>query len=937
MNTLDFLRLILPLDGLKATFLLPAKRHVFTNSIEELADIIQYQDSQGVTTYHACAAFAQGSVNRWAANAVGAKALWIDVDAGEGKPYPNAKDAAMALGAFATRAGIPIPLMVASGSGIHGYWPLKELLPKGEWHLYATGLKALAEEYGLQADPTRTADIASILRTPGTHNRKSGQAVPVRVIFENGPFDLSQLAVLAGKGRPERVRVPKIVDPLTASLMNVQSYPDAHAEVMADGCAVIGHLRDSHGAVSEPVWHALVGALAFAVDGEEKAQEWASGGYEGEIALKFERARALTGPTSCEAIQAVNGTTMCRGCPFFNQGRNPTMIRPMPQNAPQSPQAAPPDATDDPGDDEEPDRPWCLPEGFRIEENSLVLSVPTPEGAVDVTVCEHAVVLTGTARAEVAEDKYSYVFHRYDPRGNVYREFTVPAKTIMSSGGLAEIAGRGASVQLPDKFMQYLRAAVPMVQSSDNEMIKYEQFGWKGDDFLLGSRLYCQGGAVEQTVGSPDIEVKSHLLTPRSGNLSNWTKAANRLFVHGSEAQSLCMLASFAAPLMKFQSADEGGAVLSLIGKSGTGKSTTLAGAASVWGRDKGVTIKNDDTYNAKFISLGLLCNLPIIYDEVHQTDPELIKRLIVTFTNGSDRARGTTDGSLVARSNSWQTLMLTGSNPSMVEIIGSLPGSDAAGKRIFELVMSMPAGTDHKTGDELKRTFEANAGWAGEAYIKSLMEPGMLAYIKQALAKYTADIWTATKLPSEYRFWVRTMGAIAVAALLVNKLGLIEFSPQRIITWAMKEMKEQALGQLGSSMTPAEMVSSFLNEHLADTLVVQKEWKQRQTDNAVLKTPTRQLVVRYETEAKHIIIDETRLRKWVLTNGGGNYREALDELKRAGIAKRGNWKRSLGAGTMMPTGQVPVVVIDGTLPEFSGIVMEFEREESNVVPLRSR
>ena len=36
------------------------------------------------------------------------------------------------------------------------------------WARYAHGLKILCVKHGLHADPTRTADISSVLRTPGT-------------------------------------------------------------------------------------------------------------------------------------------------------------------------------------------------------------------------------------------------------------------------------------------------------------------------------------------------------------------------------------------------------------------------------------------------------------------------------------------------------------------------------------------------------------------------------------------------------------------------------------------------------------------------------------------------------------------------------------------------------------------------------------------------
>jgi hypothetical protein len=63
-------------------------------------------------------------------------------------------------------------MVVESGHGMHVYWPFKEAISPAKWQRYAEGLKAACVVHGLKADPARTADCASVLRPPGTHNHK---------------------------------------------------------------------------------------------------------------------------------------------------------------------------------------------------------------------------------------------------------------------------------------------------------------------------------------------------------------------------------------------------------------------------------------------------------------------------------------------------------------------------------------------------------------------------------------------------------------------------------------------------------------------------------------------------------------------------------------------------------------------------------------------
>ena len=77
---------------------------------------------------------------------------------------------------------LPTPMLVSSGYGVHVYFTLDQDIDGAEWMSTAAILKALLNNEKVLADPSRTADVASILRPVGTTNKKRGMAMPVYVI-----------------------------------------------------------------------------------------------------------------------------------------------------------------------------------------------------------------------------------------------------------------------------------------------------------------------------------------------------------------------------------------------------------------------------------------------------------------------------------------------------------------------------------------------------------------------------------------------------------------------------------------------------------------------------------------------------------------------------------------------------------------------------------
>lgn len=131
----------------------------------------------GRNAYFACAQYLTPD-NRKGENAAGAYGFWFDIDCGEakaaeGKGYLTKTAAKEALVEFCGGVGLPHPsIIVDSGNGLHCYWHFKIFINRERWRELAGKLKKLAARHGFLADPSRTADIASVLRAPGTTNWK---------------------------------------------------------------------------------------------------------------------------------------------------------------------------------------------------------------------------------------------------------------------------------------------------------------------------------------------------------------------------------------------------------------------------------------------------------------------------------------------------------------------------------------------------------------------------------------------------------------------------------------------------------------------------------------------------------------------------------------------------------------------------------------------
>jgi hypothetical protein len=298
-------------------------------------------DVAPLQVFFACSNFLSDK-SRKGDNAAASRAFWIDLDVeppipdpDKPKPYKTAREAMVALAGFEVELGLPRALVVRSGYGLHAYWPMTEDVTPSAWKLTATILKAAALKQGLKADPTRTADIASVLRPVGSTHRKGEpkEVIAVRVGLPSDPDDFrAALQAFLGTDLAEAAdiflaRPPGIPRGMNSDLSADMEYPAAFADRIADECYVMDLIRHTRGKVDQPTWYHGLQLLNRCEDGQEVAHEWSKGDprYTAAEVNKTLARLGSTGPTLCSKF-GEHQPALCAKCVHVGKIKSPITL-----------------------------------------------------------------------------------------------------------------------------------------------------------------------------------------------------------------------------------------------------------------------------------------------------------------------------------------------------------------------------------------------------------------------------------------------------------------------------------------------------------------------------------------------------------------------------------------------------------------------------------
>jgi uncharacterized protein (DUF927 family) len=974
VDTLTFLQTILPETGFKFVVLFkPAFPYPIHRSFDSLADmaeaIANYNRDPAISAvYHACASYKLPYVevekagktkkqfrkpNNWRS----AKSFWLDLDCGQekfdaGAGYLTKKDAATAVAQFARAVGWPTPMLVSSGNGLHAYWPLTMAVNHTSWTKCADLLKAAAALYGLIADPTRTADFASILRPAGTLNRKD-PANPgrVKVLKECEPQDAKALyeSIKAYAATHDVVLPESALGALPAHLQGADLNADltghlpyanvpVNADDMADKCKQVGAMRNTAGDVPYDHWRGVVGLLTHCEDGRSKAEDWSSErdstGHDNlDWATRYDSWDA--GPTTCEYFSKCSPDG-CVGCEWKGKVNTPLVLgRIIPITVEQEVEVA--TATEEVEVVTIP----AYPQGYQWNNGLLSRILPDKDGINQVhSFTPHQFYPTMRIRGEDGAYKIGLRMHLHNNR---IRDFQMPFEAMASSTDVLKSLAKYELMQTnhPNAGVHltaYLRDSLEQLKRRVEETNTLTSFGWKDEmrGFLIGDRYYTASGVKRVLLGGYAAQKQAALTAPQ-GTLAGYAKPLNYVYNRdGMESLQYAICSGWGSILNPFCEELYCGLLLAITGgDSGKGKSTVAYASVYAFGDSNAMALKSDDagTRNALWATVGAFNNLPLIFDELTGVEADWFSNFTYTLSLGEERARLQSTGAGVkfANQSSWRMSPFGTANKDLHGVLAATQAnSQAEAVRMVQIhVDSYPIPKLEETEVQTALAqMKANRGTAGAALIQYAV-----AHTEQLFERIRAKVSMLVEhIPgTKYRFYRSHAACTLVAAEIAVELGVCEFDVEKMTEFSITLMQKLAKEITVNNTVTSEDAFSRMVASLTPGIVVTSEYRDSRSLSGV-ETPRNSIrgsiVGRYVLGTKQeaafagrLFLCQKSMREWCMKNRT-DFQNVLDHLRQAGALVHEDERITLTRGTDLPRVQQRCVIVDLTKLEASGPVL---------------
>lgn len=865
-------------EGSKGTF-----RHFWFEEVASAQRWAEQLDAAGRTVFFAQASFST-TASRKGDNAQFLRNFFMDIDCGEGKPYASQREGLQALSRFCKTTLLPSPAIVSSGNGLYAHWILDTNLPAHLWRGVAELLQKLVQavEPGLDADGL-VADRARVLRPIGSHNRKKGCCKEVRLISDPGPVPpLGFIKALKLAAAKVKVVLPT---PQATAVQNAAflaglegDYQPSSARAISLKCGQVAAFEAARGDVPEPQWYNLIGLLRHTTEGQEVIHEWSQGHAEYSAAAtekKIEQHIASgAGPTTCTKLNADN-PGLCAGCRYAERVKSPIVLG-----------YAAPTALERRDDDPEP------PQGFTIAETGIYYD----DGGTPVHIYPYPLWI-----ASINSDFFGESFtikHRLPHDG--WREVTVASNKVCEPKAFFS-AMMDAHIGVVGKdnkglFMVYIETFMAKLRKDQRLSKLSGQMGWVQEEdnlaFIHGAEIYRKDGSVHRVGYSASAPEFVRGIRPE-GDYIQWVKNTQLLNQQGLEGLAFQFLCSaFGAPLVRFTGYE--GAMLSVVGGSGLGKTLTGKWGISAWGDPKRLILNQDDTKNALIGRLGIYNTLPMYIDEVSNITPEALSDLAYKITQGRDKARMTRNAVEKSNLNFWNTLAVVSSNHSLVDKLGNLKGDPGAEiNRIFEY--EVVDGYTKAEGLAIFEGFDKSFGGVGKKYAQWLTENQEKHH--DALAKIADVVARKAGSEPEERFWTMT-GAVAIyGGLVARRLGLSHVDAEKLIPWVVETIKGMRQYKNTQEFDAVSFLGGLLDRH-ANGVVCVASWNPvDKFCQQGYREPHGRLVARIEVDKLTLWVSAEVIRQ-DLARIHVSPRKLAAMLTGIGLAETGS-RISLGRGTV--------------------------------------
>lgn len=916
----------------------------FAQTREQAEEIIQEFIGQNVNVYFGCSKFGPAE-DRTHNNVVAIRALWLDIDCGPTKGVPNEKGKIEGyldqqtglekLQEFCVAVGLPKPILINSGHGIHVYWLLEQTLTRKEWDPLAKRLKQLCKEHGLIVDD-KVFEASRVLRVPGsTNHKKNKEPAPVEVWSDSTiRMTYEQVRTLLGEAETEPEEepdfIPRAMSPMMEALMGNKVKKFRTIMIKGEnGCAQLNHCFENQESIDEPLWQSALSIAAFCVDGDDAAHKMSSKhpDYDpSEVNNKLRSIRKRGGPHHCETFDERN-PGYCDGCQHKGKIKSPIMLGVVVEEA-DSDEVEVVEDGKEPVTLTIPDYPFPF---FRGKKGG-VWRKPPKEGDEEsdpVLVYEHDFYVLKRMMDPVYGE--TALFRLHLPHDGV-REFSLSAASVCSKDELRKLLAQHGVVT---SKTQYDHLSVYVVTSLKN--LQYErraekmrtQFGWADGNskFIVGDREITKDGVFYSPPSSTTEDVAIHMKP--TGTLEKWKEVFNLYSKEGLEPHAFGALTAFGSPLLKFTGLE--GAIINIIHpESGTGKSTVLFVCNSVSGHPKHLTSMYKDTLNAKMHRLGVMNNLANTIDELTNLTGADFSDLSYSISQGrgKDKMKGMTN-ELRKNLTSWQGITLTSANASFHEKLAAAKSTpDGESMRVLEYRIEPTSIIPTDVGKQMfDHQLRENYGHAMDIYAEWLvcnLEEGT-NLMRQIQAKIDKEV----QFSARERFWSAVVACNIAGGLIAKSLGLHDYNMKAIYDWVIGMLGEMRLEVKPPVDRPSLYIGEFLNSHITNALVVNDKADARTNMECMpLMEPRGELLVRYEPDTKLLYIGAKGFKDFCVRQQI-NYKGTLKELEKLGVYT-GAMNKRLSKGMKVVSPPVRALVFDTTKDEFLQLDSYVDDENRN-------
>ena len=879
------------------------------------------------------------------------RTLFFDLDVGTAaNKYPTQADALRGLKAFVVATHLPKPIVASSGGGLHVYWPLEHALDSNtQWRTLAAKMKALAQHHGLLADPMRTTDTSSVLRVPGTFNRKDpNNPRPVQILLGNTQASnndtigqlIEDALIRAGvtvTPTPRRT----MVDDLLGSNTQIQSGPPVGFPALVAACKQVRSIVAVKGNVSEPFWYASIGLVRYCEDGERAAHYISSGhpDYDKDATDQklFQLESKQVGPTTCEKLESVNPGG-CDGCPRKGVVKSPLSaarqteqapapVVPAPASIPNAvAQALPP-----------PPAPF-----MRLKNGSIAVETgdkkdPDKRNTVVILPYDfHPLKRTN----DLGRGVETHIWRADLPRVG-YIEIAVDADALYDTKKLSStLANKGVFPSGEDTIKllrNYMVAYINTLQATADAETLHTALGWNDDytTFVLPDKTLHSDGTVTSSNLSLGAERSTAAVT-KAGTLDKQVELLKFFDAPEYAANQFSICAALGAPI--FHATGHHGVVVNMSGKPGASKSTTLYTGASLWGDPIRYCINGTNsgaTLRARDNRMMVTANLPQMVDEITLMNPRDAADMAMGVTQAEGRLRLDVSGmERKSAGHNKSTIMLSTANTSLYSILSAeRADSTAESMRVFEIQFQLTRNHRKHEADAYLVDLKHNFGPIGEVFISYGVQHH--AEVVERVRTIMRAIDTAANIQAGERFWSAAAAASITACEIGRKLGLVTYNPATIWNWLMNKQIPAMRGMIDEHyVSPINVLTTYLEAINANMLVLRRgAMRNHENISNVVRSPEHgQLIARYEQDLGLVWVLKKVFKDYCM-RGGYNYTRIVDDLVHQRIIVNKNDRKVLGGGTELAKGQAWCFTVDMLHPDISGIV-GIQRPEADIIPL---